>query len=59
MIPRVEPEGIVFRKPASTPDQVQGRLFGIMLELGQPYHPIVKGIERDGVLPDISRRPKC
>src|SRR5262249_34416253 len=27
MIPRVEPEGMLFRKPASTPDQVRGRLF--------------------------------
>jgi hypothetical protein len=29
--PRVEPEGMLFRKPDSTPDQVRGRLFGIML----------------------------
>src|SRR4029453_13543977 len=27
MIPRVEPEGMLFRKPVSTPDQVRGRLF--------------------------------
>src|SRR5262245_21213515 len=27
MIPRVKPEGMLFRKPASTPDQVRGRLF--------------------------------
>src|SRR5262245_46310020 len=27
MIPRVEPEGMLFRKPASTPDQVRGELF--------------------------------
>src|SRR5262245_58488309 len=27
MIPRVEPEGMLIRKPASTPDQVRGRLF--------------------------------
>src|SRR5262245_10550072 len=26
--PRVEPEGMLFRKPVSTPDQVRGRLFG-------------------------------
>ena len=29
--PSVEPEGMLFRKPVSTPDQVGGRLFGIML----------------------------
>src|SRR5262249_9737282 len=27
MIPRVEPEGMLPRKPAPTPDQVRGRLF--------------------------------
>ena len=27
MIPRVGPEGMLFGKPASTPDQVRGRLF--------------------------------
>jgi hypothetical protein len=27
MIPRVEPEGMLSRKPVSTPDQVRGRLF--------------------------------
>jgi hypothetical protein len=27
MIPRVEPEGMLFREPVSTPDQVRGRLF--------------------------------
>src|SRR5215831_9670801 len=27
MIPRVEPEGMLFRKPVPTPDQVRGRLF--------------------------------
>src|SRR5262245_26314711 len=27
MTPRVEPEGMLFRKPASTPDQVRGRPF--------------------------------
>src|SRR5262245_17865762 len=27
MIPRVEPEGMLFRKPVSTPDQVRDRLF--------------------------------
>src|SRR5262245_8315769 len=27
MIPRVEPEGMLFRKPVSTPDRVRGRLF--------------------------------
>src|SRR5262249_24463204 len=27
MIPRVEPEGMLFRKPVSTPDQVRGKLF--------------------------------
>jgi hypothetical protein len=31
MIPRVEPEGMLFRKPVPTPDHVEGRLFGIML----------------------------
>jgi hypothetical protein len=27
MIPRVEPEGMLFRKPVSIPDQVRDRLF--------------------------------
>src|SRR5262245_66659452 len=27
MIPRVEPEDMLFRKPVSTPDQVRGSLF--------------------------------
>jgi hypothetical protein len=27
MIPRVKPEGMPFRKPVLTPDQVRGRLF--------------------------------
>jgi hypothetical protein len=27
MIPRVKPEGMLFGKPDSTPDQVRGRLF--------------------------------
>ena len=31
MIPRVEPEGMLVRKPVSTPDQVRGRLFRDML----------------------------
>src|SRR5262249_55988060 len=31
MIPGVEPEGRLLRKPVSTPDHVRGMLFGIML----------------------------
>jgi hypothetical protein len=27
MIPRVKPEGMLFRKPVPTPDQVRGKLF--------------------------------
>ena len=30
MIPRVEPEGMLFRKPVPIPDQVEDMLFGIM-----------------------------
>jgi hypothetical protein len=31
MIPRVEPEGRLVRRPVATPDQVRDRLFEIML----------------------------
>jgi hypothetical protein len=31
MIPRVEPEGMLFRKPASIPDQSGAGVFGTML----------------------------
>src|SRR5262249_11683988 len=35
MIPRVEPDGVLFRKPESSPDHVRARLFGIMLSGGR------------------------
>jgi hypothetical protein len=31
MIPRVEPEGMLFRRPVPTPDHVGAGFFGIML----------------------------
>src|SRR5262245_34124281 len=39
MIPRVEPEGMLFRKPVPTPDRAGGRLFGIMLYRTEPTGP--------------------
>jgi hypothetical protein len=35
MMPRVAPEGMVFRKPVSTPVQSRGRLFDMMRYVGR------------------------
>src|SRR5262249_24206578 len=54
MIPRVEPEGMLFRKPVSTPDQVRGRLFRdharVAEKLKVPYgsHELATPRERRG-----------
>ncbi len=44
MIPRVEPEGMLFRKPVPTPDHLRGMLFRIML------YRMTKGLATDSAV---------
>src|SRR5690348_2704931 len=44
LIPRVKPEGMLFRKPVCTPDQVRGRLFRDHAQGEKKVRPVAGGV---------------